>query len=126
MRFTVYNYPDYYMTVETGGSVEEVMKVKRLPDREYNPTGNCWVIPIRPGLADILSDLYGPTLAEPVRAIEAGFLLLIEPPPAGSVRMNEVSARQAVELATLYTLFHKFKGDRAEYAKQYAPYKRGE
>lgn len=124
IKFTVYNYPDYFLSVHVDGSAE-VFKVKQLPGRDYDPITGDWIIPIRPGLADCIENIYGVTLAEPIRAIENGFMLLIEPPAAGSVNMQQITAGQAVELATLYTLFHKFKGDRAEYSRIYDPYKFG-
>jgi hypothetical protein len=67
MKFTVLDYPDYSLEIETGGSVDEVLKVKRLPGRVYNPARNAWVIPIRPGLGEALESVYGVTVAEPVR-----------------------------------------------------------
>lgn len=117
---------DFVLTISHVDNMAEVLKVKRLPGRVYDEINNLWVVPIRPGLADALEAAYGVTVAEPVLVRENYFMRLIEPPPPGSINMDEVSAAHAVELAVLYRLYHAHGGDVKKYHSLYYPYKIGE
>lgn len=117
---------DFTITLSHVSSMAEVLKIKRLPGRVYDEINDCWVVPIRPGLAEVLEISFGVEIAEVVRIREDYFMRLIEPPAPGSVRMEQITAAQAVELAITYHLYHAHQGNWKEYHFAHYPYKIGE
>lgn len=117
---------DFVIAVRHVNNMADVLRVKRLPGRVYDELNDQWIIPVRPGLAEALEVSFGVEIAEVVRVREKYFMRLIEPPPPGSVRMEEVTAAQAIELAVTYHLYHFHKGDLKEYHQIHYPYKIGE
>lgn len=120
------------MQVEISGitNADELLKVKRLPLREYDHARDLWIVPVRPGLAASIHDVFkfeggfSEFENDIWKAGEEYFLELIAPPVA--VDPWKIGAGAAVELATLHHLYTFHKGDRAEYAKIHAPYQIGE
>jgi len=117
------------MTVEISGitNMDELLKVKRLPLREYDGDRDLWIVPVRPGLAKAIQNVFGFESDEDIwKAGEEYFLELIAPPPPESVDPWKVSSGAAVELATMEHFYRFHKGERAEYARVHAPYQMGE
>ena len=105
----------------------EVWKIKRLPNRKYNDEFDRWVIPIRPGLGAAFEQIFGYAMTGALlEDAEAAYMETISPPVPGSIDPWKVSAGVAVELATTHKLYSTYDGDRARYARVYAPYVYGE
>jgi len=105
--------------------MDELLKVKRLPLRKYDPARDLWRVPVRPGLAKAMLDVFGFDSTDDIwKAGEEYFLELIAPPV--EVDPWKVSAETGVELATMHHFYIFHKGDRADYAKVHAPYQIGE
>lgn len=116
------------MTVEISGisNMDELLKVKRLPLREYDGDRDLWIVPVRPGLAQAIKDVFkfeggfSEFENDLWMAGEEYFLELISPP--ADVDPWKIDAGQAVELATMHHFYTFHKGDRAEYNRVHAPY----
>ena len=117
---------DFVIVFSHVSNMAEVLRVKRLPGRTYDEINDVWIVPVRPGLAEALESSFGVEIAEVVRVRERYFMTLIEPPAPGSFRLEDVTAAQAVELATLYHLYNFHKGNLTEYNSIHYPYKIGE
>lgn len=116
------------ITIDTGGDPGEVLRVKRLPGRRYDPDLEVWVIPILPGLGAALEAVYGEEaggeLAALIEAEEKNFLASLEVP--GPVDPFKIGIVEACNIALTYHLYAMHDGDRGKYNKVHWPFMFGE
>ena len=117
-------------TFEISGvdNLADQLKCKRIPGREYDHDRDTWIVPIRPGVAQALREIFGweNMGLEVFEAGEQVFMERIEPPAPGSVDPWKVTSTAAVELATLHHFYTVHGGDRDDYQRIHLPYVRGE
>lgn len=115
------------LEIEISGvdNMGDQMKVKRLPNRRYDQARDLWVVPVRPGLAASIREVFGFETSEDIwKAGEEYFLELIAPPV--NVDPFKIGAGVAVELSVMYHFYTFHNGDRVDYARVHYPYIMGE
>lgn len=84
------------------GDQADLLRVKQIPGRYYDDEGR-WIVPIFPGLADVLDrprfGFVGLVILAALEEREAAIRKSVEPPPVTPYLMENISAIEALERA---------------------------
>ena len=121
-KFEIY---DEVITIKIDGSPDELLKVKRLPGRTYDPETQSWIVPIVPGLSRSLEEEYG-NVGSQIGAVieerEKHYTDRLAAPPVSPADLWRIPAENAINMAVTHHLYAAHNGDRSEYARVHYPY----
>lgn len=118
------------LIVDTGGDPAEVLAVKKLPGRFYDPEAQTWTVPIRPGLSAKIHETLDPQICAAleglIEAAEAAFLEALAPPVVTPDLLWSLPARYVVDLAVTHHFYTTHRGDMNDFARVHHPFVIGE